>query len=120
MMRVIRAGNMAMVDAQTAANPAMAPFKDVLLEWAEKHLTWEVMAPPMSAVYAEKFTEPELRELIAFYRTPAGRKLVEVTPELTQRGAQIGAEVAQRYMSELQEMIQARAQELSRGSPARP
>ena len=120
MMRVIRAGNVAMVESQTAANPAMAPFKDVLLAWAEKHLTWDVMAPPMSAAYAELLTEPEMRELIAFYRTPAGRKVVEVTPELTQRGAKIGADIAQRYMPQLQEMIQARANELTRSAPAKP
>ena len=33
-------------------------------------------------VYASRFTESELAELIAFYRTPTGKKLARVTPEL--------------------------------------
>ena len=116
MMSVLRAGNLAMVKAQSASNPAMAPFEDVLIDWANQHLTWEVMAPPMSAAYAALLTEAEMRELIAFYRTPTGRKIVAVTPELTQRGATIGAEVAQQFMPQLEVMIRTRAEQLS-GKP---
>ena len=120
MMSVLRAGNLAMVKAQTATNPAMAPFEEVLIEWAEKHLTWEVMAPPMSAAYAAVLTETEMRELIAFYRTPTGRKVVAVTPELTQRGAAIGSEVAQQFMPQLEVMVRARAEELSKKTGSKP
>ena len=120
MMSVLRAGNHAMVRAQSASNPAMVPFEDVLIEWAEKHLTWEVMAPPMSAAYAAVLTEAEMRELIAFYRTPTGRRVVAVTPELTQRGAAIGAEVAQQFTPQLEVMIRARAEELSRQKDSKP
>jgi hypothetical protein len=35
------------------------------------------------AVYARHFTAEELREVVAFYRTPTGRKLLERTPQLS-------------------------------------
>jgi hypothetical protein len=35
------------------------------------------------AIYARHFTAEELREVIAFYRTPTGRKLLERTPQLS-------------------------------------
>ena len=35
------------------------------------------------AIYARHFTVQELREVIAFYRTSTGRKLLQVTPKLT-------------------------------------
>jgi hypothetical protein len=35
------------------------------------------------AIYARHFTAQELREVIAFYRTPTGAKLLQVTPKLT-------------------------------------
>jgi uncharacterized protein len=35
------------------------------------------------AIYARHFTAQELREVLAFYRTPTGAKLLKVTPQLT-------------------------------------
>src|SRR5262245_63672434 len=35
------------------------------------------------AIYARHFTAQELREIIAFYRTPTGGKLLQLTPQLT-------------------------------------
>jgi uncharacterized protein len=35
------------------------------------------------AIYARHFSEPELRALITFYRTPVGVKLLQVTPQMT-------------------------------------
>jgi hypothetical protein len=39
-------------------------------------------------LYAEHFSEQELGEVVAFYRTPTGRKLVRVLPVLVQQGMQ--------------------------------
>jgi hypothetical protein len=35
------------------------------------------------AIYARHFTAQELREVIAFYSTPTGRKLLQMTPQMT-------------------------------------
>jgi len=35
------------------------------------------------AIYARHFTVEELREIIAFYRTPTGAKVLRLTPQLT-------------------------------------
>jgi hypothetical protein len=37
-------------------------------------------------LYDERFSEPELRQIVDFYRTPAGRKTLAVMPELMQEG----------------------------------
>jgi len=37
-------------------------------------------------LYDRYFTEAELREIVAFYRTPAGRKMISVLPRLMQEG----------------------------------
>ncbi|MEQ8313028.1 MAG: DUF2059 domain-containing protein [Gammaproteobacteria bacterium] len=41
-------------------------------------------------IYAKYFTLEEVQELLAFYRTPIGRKTVEVMPVLTQESMQVG------------------------------
>jgi hypothetical protein len=112
--QVIRSGTESAFDAQLKANPLMAPFRATMQTWVDKYLTWQEFGPKLTQVYAEEFTEPELRELIAFYKTPIGRKTAQLTPLLGKRGAQVGAEVAEAHLPELQQMIQARVAELQK------
>ena len=109
---VLRSSTEATFDAQVKSQPLMAPFRATMQEWANKYLTWSEYGPKLTRIYAEEFTEPELRQLIAFYNSPIGRKVAELNPVLTRRGAQAGAEVAEAHIQELQQMIQARATEL--------
>ncbi len=44
----------------------------------------------MAAIYTESFTEAELDKILAFYATPVGKKMVDITPELTKKGMEIG------------------------------
>ena len=41
-------------------------------------------------VYAKHYTEDELKELIAFYKTPIGKKMVEKLPQIAQESYGIG------------------------------
>ena len=41
-------------------------------------------------IYARYFTLSEIEELLDFYRTPIGRKTIEVMPLLTQESMQVG------------------------------
>jgi uncharacterized protein len=36
----------------------------------------------IARIYATRFTEPELREVLAFYKTPAGRKVITEEPKV--------------------------------------
>ncbi len=54
----------------------------------------------MAPIYANNFTNDELRELIAFYDSPIGRKLVEKQPILSQQGAALGQAWGQRIGQE--------------------
>ena len=114
---VMRATMQASFDAQIEQMPAMEPFRPVMEEWADKYLSWDIIAPHLAEVYAQTFTEQELKELIAFYRTPLGRKVAAETPELSRRGAVVGAKIAAEHMPELQQMIQAKMAELQRRPP---
>lgn len=44
----------------------------------------------MAKIYTESFTEEEIDKILAFYNTPVGKKMVEITPELTKKGMEIG------------------------------
>jgi hypothetical protein len=109
----------ATTDAMIRGNPMLAPYRDVILAWSSKVLTWENMKPRMVDLYASEFSEQELRDLSAFYRTPLGAKVLRVLPEIMQRGSAIGSDLALEHQAELERMIQKRAAELERSQPAR-
>lgn len=51
----------------------------------------------MAKVYATDFTEKEIKDLIAFYKTPLGKKLLEQEPHTIQRCLQAMNLFAQRF-----------------------
>lgn len=116
--RTMMAGVAAMVDVQIRQNATLVPFRDVLLSWAERFLTWDAVAPQLIDLYAERFTEAELQDLIAFYQSPTGRKSLVELPVLTRQGAALGAELAKKHAPELERMIRERAEELRKAMPA--
>jgi len=56
----------------------------------------------MTAIYKETFSEYELNELLRFYATPVGKKSLLKMPELFQKGAIIGQQIAQEKEPALQ------------------
>jgi uncharacterized protein len=117
--KAMQAGVAASFDAQIQQNPLMAPFRPTMEAFTTKYLTWEAIGPEMAKLYATHFTEPELRELLAFYRSPIGRKMVGEQGTLTAEGARIAQAALQPHLPELQAAIQQRAAELQRsGQPA--
>lgn len=100
-----------MLTAQIEANPQLKQFEDVMRQFLAKYLSWENLETQMVQMYAEAFTEPEVRELIVFYQTPLGRKMVTRMPELMQKGAALGQSAVQDHLPELQEAIAKKMEE---------
>ena len=101
------------VNLQIQRKPMLAPFREVMLQFFSKYMSWDSLKDEMAAIYAAKFTIDELKAITAFYKTPAGRKLALMAPELSKRGAELGAQRVQLHISELQSMIAAKAAEIS-------
>jgi hypothetical protein len=60
-----------------------AAFRLRLRERVDLRATLEAAYAPL---YEQRFSQQELAEIVAFYRTPAGRKLVTAFPEIQQEG----------------------------------
>lgn len=101
-----------MLDVQLQQNPALAPYKEVMLEFLTKHMSYDSLKPDMLKIYSEAFTASELREINDFYATDTGKKTIQMMPELMAQGAQIGAVRVQENIGELQAMIQAEAERI--------
>lgn len=96
-----------MLQLQIQQNPAIAPYKEVMRKFLAKYMSWESLKNEFARIYAEEFTEQELRDMIAFYRTPTGAKAIAKMPALMAKGGQLGMQRVQQNMGELNEMLRA-------------
>ena len=102
----------AMIDSEISRNPGMAPYREIMLQWLRKYMTWDAMRPELVRLYTDTYTEAELKQLAAFYKTPLGQKTLTKSPELLQRTAMIGAKLGQEHGEELTKAMSARREEL--------
>ena len=93
------------------SDPEAAPYEDVFRAWYQKFFAENDAESEMVKLYMETFSEKELREITAFYKTPAGRKAISALPELMNQAAEAGMRQTEAHTAELYEMLeQARAE----------
>lgn len=56
------------------------PLADLFTKHNQKILNAELFKKKMQEIYVETFTEPEIQEIIAFYKTPVGQKTLKTMP----------------------------------------
>ena len=59
----------------------------------------------MAGIYEEKFNKDELKKLITFYKSPLGQKSLQVLPEMTTSGGNLGKKYAEKYSENFKENL---------------
>jgi len=95
------------LDVQISQNPSLIPYKQVMIDFFRKYMSYQSLKPELLKIYAETFTAQELREVNAFYTTTTGQKAVKKMPELLAKASQLGATRIKENIQELQNMIKA-------------
>jgi hypothetical protein len=80
-------------------------IRNVLREFMDEHFRYEDLEPAFVQVYADAFTEEEIRGLTAFYRTPLGQRVVATLPEITAASQRIVTERLQTAMPQLMQRM---------------
>ena len=94
------------VENQLQQNPQLAPQRDILQRFLTKYLNWESVKEDTISAYTHEFTEPELKKLTEFYKTPLGKKASEKMPQLAFIAGQLGLRQAQAHQTELRQMLE--------------
>lgn len=81
----------------------VANLSSNLISSLQQELNWEKLEPLFIEVYRSNFTEAEIRDLVAFYRSPTGATLVKKMPGVMQQSMQI---VQQRMIPIMQQAQQ--------------
>ena len=88
-----------------AENPkAVERCAEITMEAIGEMFTDGDFMDEMNAIYAKYFSQEDIRQMIAFYETPVGRKSIEVMPELMSESMQ----VTMRWMAKVNPVIQER------------
>jgi len=99
MLELVGSGKLGVQVAQQMLNNFQERFTSVPAEF------WEKMKASINAddlinltipVYAKYYTEEDLDQIVAFYKTPAGRKVISVTPQIVQESMMLGREWGQK------------------------
>jgi hypothetical protein len=105
------------IGLQIKANPQLAPMRGAFDRFFAKYMSWDSLKDDVISMYTGAFTEAELKEITAFYKTPTGKKMVQKMPELMSKGMQLGVSRVQANQAELQQMIQ---DEMAKKVPGNP
>ena len=83
----------------------------------DKAIGWKKLEPELVSIYTSQFTERELAELIEFYESPLGKKMLDELPELNARSAQLTQKKLEAAVPEVNKLLAEMTAELDTQKP---
>jgi len=94
------------LDQQIRSSPELEPFRAAMHAWATELFAGEEAKTAFATLYASTFSEADLRQLVAFFRTPLGQRFASSQAALTEKGAEIGRSLATAHQADLMARLQ--------------
>jgi len=83
----------------------------------DKAIGWDKLKPDLVALYTSQFSEAELNQLIDFYESPLGKKMLSKLPELNARSAQLTQVKLESAVPEVNNLLSEMTAELEKQKP---
>ncbi len=87
------------------AEAGVAELHDEMLAFMQETMNWDSLKPEFIRIYTSAFTAQEMKDIAAFYATPAGKKAISLTPKLMTEGMLLGQRKVEARQAELQQRI---------------
>jgi hypothetical protein len=87
-------------------------FQSQMMDLMAKEMNWDNVKQDYISVYVDTFTEQELKGIIGFYKSPAGKAFVKKSPEMMKRSMDISQKRMERITPKIQEMTKKMMEEL--------
>jgi len=78
----------------------------------DKAVGWDQLKPELVKLYTTNFSEAEMKDLLAFYQSPLGRKVLEKMPSLTAESAQMTQARLETAVPEVNKLLAEMSKEL--------
>ncbi len=79
----------------------------------DKAVAWDKLKPDMVKLYTTSFSEQELKDLIAFYQSPLGKKVQETMPRVTAQSAQMAQAKLEGAVPEVNKLLEDMTKEIA-------
>jgi hypothetical protein len=79
--------------------------QEEVMQLIREEFTWEKVKDDYVQIYADTFTDEEMKGLIEFYKGPVGRKFIEKTPDLMKRSMAVSQKQMTAIMPKIQEVM---------------
>ena len=99
-------GRFAEVAATSRDKEAVQRGKDQAAALIDQEFSWDHLKRDYVDMYVDFFTEEELQAIVDFSKSPAGRKLQDVTPALLMKSRAIGQQHSQAVMPKIDKIIE--------------
>lgn len=100
-----------MLAEEFRSDPRLAGYGDLFSSWLEETASPDALANQVALMYAEHFTPAELKDILKFYKSATGKKVIAAMPALTAKSMQLGQDWAIERAPLLLEKIRQRREE---------
>jgi hypothetical protein len=108
--------------------PDITPEQKAKIDAFEKNATdaidalvgWKVLEPTFIDIYVKAFTEDQLTDIIAFYKTPAGIAFLDKTPTINEQGGQLERAKMTALQTQLRQLLADLQKSIAPPAPAAP
>lgn len=94
-----------MLKVQLQTKPSIAQFEGVMRKFLKKYASLDGVREPLTQLYMDRFSELELLQVAAFYRTPLGERMRTEFPKIVEQAAEIGKNQVASHRHELEGML---------------
>ena len=94
-----------MLDSQIKLNNLGDKEQKALYKFYEKYMAYKYFEPKMIELYAKAYTEQDIKDMIKFYKTSAGQKIIIYDAEIAKEITKYSINRGRFYQKELQAMI---------------
>jgi hypothetical protein len=84
---------------------ADAVVREVVVSYLREHAEQDHVADRLVPIYAKYLTRDDILQIIEFYRSPAGQKLVSANPSISLESAKVGHEWMESILPGLQTQL---------------
>lgn len=87
--------------SKTSPVPLPDAQKEKIKKFLTKYMGWEGLEDDFVKIYVKTYTEDELKDIAAFYKTPTGKKMASKAAEIAKQSMELGQKRVQENQAEL-------------------
>jgi len=86
-------------------DPKVAPYEGIIRTWLQSSLSSSHIDDDMARYYSTTFTDKEIKDILAFLKTPTGQKVVNQMPGVIQHAANLSGVMMEQNRANLEQAL---------------